>query len=91
MFFLNECSVSDAGLIILQPAHDAEKEEVSLEDLKTVEVDVDTVKWPSKPGIPTSDLFDSEDSWFDAPPEGFNLTVGVIVYITHCLEYQQFV
>lgn len=84
MTFLNECSVSDAGLIILPPAHDVE-EEVSLEDLKTVEIDVDTVKWPRKPGISTSDLFDSNDSWFDAPPEGFSLTVGVIIYITYCL------
>lgn len=90
MSFPNKCSVSDAGLIILPPAHDAE-EEVSLEDLKTVEVDVNTVKWPRKPGIPTSDLFDSEDSWFDAPPEGFSLMVGVIIYRTHCLEYQQFI
>ncbi|KAK4778482.1 hypothetical protein SAY86_006010 [Trapa natans] len=68
-------AVSDAGLIILPPSHGVE-EEVSLEDPKTVEIDIDTVKWPRKPGVPTYDLFDSDDSWFDAPPEGFSLTLS---------------
>ena len=36
------------------------------------------VKWPTKPGIPRSEMFDPEDSWFDAPPEGFSLTVSRI-------------
>ncbi|XP_031404135.1 putative RNA polymerase II subunit B1 CTD phosphatase RPAP2 homolog isoform X2 [Punica granatum] len=68
-------AVSDAGLIILPPAHDEEEDE-SAEDPETVEVDLAAVKWPRKPNIPTSDLFDSEDSWFDAPPEGFSLTLS---------------
>ena len=36
------------------------------------------VKWPTKPGIPRSEMFEPEDSWFDAPPEGFSLTVSLV-------------
>ncbi|KAK6159790.1 hypothetical protein DH2020_003171 [Rehmannia glutinosa] len=34
------------------------------------------LKWPPKPGFSSDDLFDSEDSWYDSPPEGFNLTLS---------------
>lgn len=47
------------------------------------------VKWPTKPGIPRSDMFDPEDSWFDAPPEGFSLTVSHIDLTT--LPYYFFI
>ncbi|KAB2071327.1 hypothetical protein ES319_A08G213600v1 [Gossypium barbadense] len=53
--------VSEAGLIILPHALEADKEE-------------QVKNWPTKPGIPRSDIFNPEDSWCDTPPEGFSLT-----------------
>lgn len=38
-----------------------------------------SLKWSSKPGIQRSEFFDPEDSWFDSPPEGFNLSVSILV------------
>ncbi|XWS29044.1 hypothetical protein CRYUN_Cryun25bG0122900 [Craigia yunnanensis] len=43
------------------------------------------VKWPTKPGIPRSDMFDPEDSWFDAPPEGFSLTLSIFATMWNAL------
>ncbi|KAG5625914.1 hypothetical protein H5410_011132 [Solanum commersonii] len=34
------------------------------------------LKWPRKPGMPNYDVFESEDCWFDGPPEGFNMTLS---------------
>ncbi|KAL6536509.1 hypothetical protein OROGR_013081 [Orobanche gracilis] len=34
------------------------------------------LKWPLKPGFSNADMFDTEDSWYDTPPEGFNLTLS---------------
>lgn len=48
------------------------------------DIDVDAepthIKWPRKPGISHSDFFESEDSWFDNPPEGFSLNVSILSY-----------
>ncbi|PPR88184.1 hypothetical protein GOBAR_AA32509 [Gossypium barbadense] len=40
------------------------------------DVEEGPVKWPTKPGIPRSDIFNPEDSWCDTPPEGFSLTTA---------------
>lgn len=70
-------AVSEAGVIILPCPHDGhEGEGESMEDPDVLEPDAVLVKWPSKPGIPRSDLFDPEDSWYDEPPEGFSLTLS---------------
>lgn len=75
---MNEtCAVSEAGIIILPPPHDA-GEEGTLEDVDILQNDSVTVKWPRKPGISEADFFESDDSWFDAPPEGFSLTVSLV-------------
>lgn len=37
------------------------------------------MKWSKKTGIVESDFFDSEDSWFDSPPEEFVLDVSFLL------------
>ncbi|XP_027365315.1 putative RNA polymerase II subunit B1 CTD phosphatase RPAP2 homolog isoform X2 [Abrus precatorius] len=68
-------AVSEAGIIILPRPHDA-VEGGTTEDADLLETDSVTLKWPRKPGISDVDLFESEDTWFDAPPEGFSLTLS---------------
>ncbi|PWA99608.1 hypothetical protein CTI12_AA005110 [Artemisia annua] len=60
-------AVSEAGLVILPPPHD--DNEVVSEG--TVDPEPAPVKWPKKTGIVEADFLDSEDSWFDSPPEEF--------------------
>ncbi|EYU19406.1 hypothetical protein ABFS82_02G087600 [Erythranthe guttata] len=68
-------AVSEAGVIILPPPH--EVDEAKYEQIgEVVDVDPIELKWPPKPGFSSEDLFDSEDSWYDSPPEGFNLTLS---------------
>ncbi|KAK7355038.1 hypothetical protein VNO80_14283 [Phaseolus coccineus] len=68
-------AVSEAGIIILPRSHDA-VEEGTMEDADILQNDSVTLKWPRKPGISDIDFFESDDSWFDAPPEGFSLTLS---------------
>ncbi|CAI9765249.1 unnamed protein product [Fraxinus pennsylvanica] len=68
-------AVSEAGVIILPPPHEvdeAERQEIG----DVMDTDPSVLKWPSKSGFPNYDLFDSEDSWYDSPPEGFDLTLS---------------
>lgn len=74
MFSWNSSAVSEAGIIILPPSHDVG---MSMDDVDMLEVEPAPKKWPTKPGILRSDIFDPEDSWYDAPPEGFSLTVSL--------------
>ncbi|OMP02460.1 hypothetical protein COLO4_11087 [Corchorus olitorius] len=79
---------SEAGLIILPRPSEVDKEE-PMKDVQTLEPEPETatapVKWPSKPGIPSYDLFDTEDSWFDAPPEDFSLTLSTFATMWNSL------
>ncbi|CAL0299462.1 unnamed protein product [Lupinus luteus] len=68
-------AVSEAGILILPCPHDA-VDEGTVEDVDMLETDSVTLKWPRKPGFSDLDLFDSEDSWYDPPPEGFSLTLS---------------
>ncbi|MCH87408.1 RNA polymerase II subunit B1 CTD phosphatase RPAP2, partial [Trifolium medium] len=68
-------AVSEAGITILPHPPDA-VEEGTVDDDDILESNSVTLKWPRKPGISEFDLFDSEESWFDAPPEGFSLTLS---------------
>ncbi|XP_026400807.1 putative RNA polymerase II subunit B1 CTD phosphatase RPAP2 homolog [Papaver somniferum] len=65
-------AVSEAGIIIL-PQHmnggNTEMVENALEP-ETV-----PLKWPTKPGVFNFEVFDSENSWFEPPPEGFSLSL----------------
>ncbi|CAK8571273.1 unnamed protein product [Lathyrus sativus] len=80
-------AVSEAGITILpHPPNAVEEgtmddddilvEEGTMDEDDILEANSVTLKWPRKPGISKFDLFDSEDSWFDAPPEGFSLTLS---------------
>lgn len=76
-------AVSEAGIILLPHQSDVDEEEPvddiegePEDDIGMLEPESASLKWPEKPGIPHSDLFDPEDSWYDAPPEGFSLTLS---------------
>lgn len=68
----------DAGLIILPPPHELDGAE-TLQEGDVLDTEQAPPKWPSKPGFPDSDIFSSDDSWFDSPPDGFSLTVSSIL------------
>lgn len=68
-------AVSEAGIIILPHPRDMDEGE-SLKDADLLEPEPVPLKWPIKPGISHSDIFDSDDSWYDTPPEGFSLTLS---------------
>ncbi|XP_059648391.1 putative RNA polymerase II subunit B1 CTD phosphatase RPAP2 homolog [Cornus florida] len=68
-------AVSEAGIIILPPPHDANDAESQM-NIDVLEPEPAPLKWPRKPGNPNYDFFDSEDSWYDSPPEAFNLTLS---------------
>ncbi|XP_062081768.1 putative RNA polymerase II subunit B1 CTD phosphatase RPAP2 homolog [Humulus lupulus] len=68
-------AMSEAGIIIL-PRPENVNEGKSLEDNDTSEPEQAPLKWPKKPGNQHSDVFNPEDSWFDAPPEGFSLNLS---------------
>lgn len=85
------CAVSEAGLIILPSPHGVGGEE-AIENVDMLEKDSVTLKWPRRPGLSDVNLFDSEDSWYDPPPEGFSLTVSLVKISTKiqcCLHFQE--
>ncbi|KAL6959034.1 protein-serine,threonine phosphatase, partial [Sarracenia purpurea var. burkii] len=65
-------AVSEAGIVILPPPHDADEEE-SQGNPNMLKTESTPSKWT---GIPNYNLFDSEDSWYDSPPEGFSLALS---------------
>lgn len=68
----------DAGLMILPPHHELDGAE-TLQRGDMFDIEHAPLKWPSKQGFPDSDIFSSDDSWFDSPPDGFSLTVSGIL------------
>ncbi|XP_009771016.1 putative RNA polymerase II subunit B1 CTD phosphatase RPAP2 homolog isoform X2 [Nicotiana tabacum] len=70
-------AVSTAGIIILPPPKEVD-EAVLKENDEVLDIEPAPLKWPRKPGVPNYDVFESEDSWYDSPPEGFNLNVLLI-------------
>lgn len=69
-------AASEAGIMILPYPNDVNNEE-SIENGNRLEPEPEPetapLKWPKKQG---PDTFDPEDSWFDAPPDGFSLTLS---------------
>ncbi|KZV48157.1 hypothetical protein F511_27720 [Dorcoceras hygrometricum] len=60
---------SEADLIIMPPSH-------GMTEAKPLENgEVSVLKWPAK-GISSDDPFDSENSWYDSPPDGFSLMLS---------------
>ena len=74
-------TVSEAGIIILPPPHNMDMEESQVNP-NMLEPEPTPSKWPGKPGVPNYNLFDSEDSWYDGPPEGFSLTVSLHFHVS---------
>lgn len=71
--------MSEAGILILPPGHDVD--EAKFQEYRgDMETEAEVLKWPPKPGFSNADLFDSEDSWCDGPPEGFSLAVSLSPY-----------
>ncbi|XP_009771014.1 putative RNA polymerase II subunit B1 CTD phosphatase RPAP2 homolog isoform X1 [Nicotiana tabacum] len=68
-------AVSTAGIIILPPPKEVD-EAVLKENDEVLDIEPAPLKWPRKPGVPNYDVFESEDSWYDSPPEGFNLNLS---------------
>ncbi|XP_051122212.1 putative RNA polymerase II subunit B1 CTD phosphatase RPAP2 homolog [Andrographis paniculata] len=68
-------AVSEAGVTILPPSLGLD-ESKSDKSVEIVDTDPVTLKWPPKPGTSNDDLLDSEDSWYDSPPDGFNLNLS---------------
>lgn len=66
---------SEAELIVMPPPHEM-TEAKSLENGDVIDTDTSLIKWPAKQGITDDDPFDSENSWYDIPPEGFSLTLS---------------
>lgn len=68
----------EAGIFILPPLDEVD-EGNSSELMDVSEPEHRSVKWPRKPVLLDTDLFDCEDSWHDTPPEGFSLTVSFYI------------
>ncbi|XP_039128060.1 putative RNA polymerase II subunit B1 CTD phosphatase RPAP2 homolog [Dioscorea cayenensis subsp. rotundata] len=68
-------AASEAGIIILPQLQNNEKGGIE-EDEEMFELDRGRVKWPTKPVLLDTDMFEVEDSWHDTPPEGFKLTLS---------------
>lgn len=76
MFYI----AAKAGIIVLPSTHQLDgevSEEGNEEEMSEEEEEATLLKWPNKPGMPDSDLFDRDQSWFDETPDGFNLTVSL--------------
>ncbi|KAF3644726.1 putative RNA polymerase II subunit B1 CTD phosphatase RPAP2 [Capsicum chacoense] len=68
-------AVSKAGIIILPPPQEVD-EAIHQKNDEMLDVEPTPLKWPRKPGMPNFDVFESENSWYDRPPEGFNMTLS---------------
>ncbi|KAM0954563.1 putative protein-serine/threonine phosphatase [Dioscorea sansibarensis] len=68
-------AVSEAGIVILPQLQNNEKQDTG-EDEEMFKLDQGRVKWPTKPVLLDTDMFEVEDSWHDTPPEGFKLTLS---------------
>lgn len=84
-------AAAKAGIIVFPSTHQLDgevseeeiEEEVSEEEEEEEEATL--LKWPNKPGMPDSDLFDRDQSWFDETPEGFNLTLSTFAMMWDAL------
>ncbi|KAJ8529652.1 hypothetical protein K7X08_036487 [Anisodus acutangulus] len=68
-------AVSKAGIVILSPPQEVD-EAIHQEKDEVLDTEAAPLKWPRKPGMPSYDAFESEDSWYDSPPEGFHMTLS---------------
>ncbi|XP_010551019.1 PREDICTED: putative RNA polymerase II subunit B1 CTD phosphatase RPAP2 homolog [Tarenaya hassleriana] len=81
-------AISKAGIVLLPnpPQVDGEIYKVDdSEEEETPESEPTLLKWPNKPGILDSDLFDPDQSWFDGPPEAFSLTLSAFAMMWNAI------
>ncbi|KAL6577817.1 hypothetical protein OROMI_010145 [Orobanche minor] len=60
----------------VRPPPGGEDEVIIEENGDVMDTDPLQLKWPLKPGFSNAEMFDTEDSWYETPPEGFNLTLS---------------
>ncbi|XP_073143156.1 putative RNA polymerase II subunit B1 CTD phosphatase RPAP2 homolog isoform X2 [Henckelia pumila] len=65
---------SEADLMIMPPHGMTEAK--SFENGDVIDTDISILKWPARRGISNDDPFDSENSLYDSPPEGFSLALS---------------
>ncbi|KAK9136602.1 hypothetical protein Sjap_007196 [Stephania japonica] len=66
---------SDSGIIMLPQLHDYDEQESQEED-NVLELEEVPLNLPNQPDLFNSKLFDPQKSWYDAPPNGFNLNLS---------------
>ncbi|KAK9692121.1 hypothetical protein RND81_09G242200 [Saponaria officinalis] len=76
-------AVSEAGITVLPQHEVVDSDAYPVEDEALEERD--TVKWPEKPDNHESDAADSNNSWFDKPPEGFSLALSPFAMMWNAL------
>lgn len=79
MHFVMFYIAAKAGIVLLPSTHQLD-EKVSEEQIEKdmAEEEENLLMCPNKPGMPDSDIFDRDQSWFDGPPVGFSLTVSLL-------------
>lgn len=68
-------AVAEAGIVIVPRPHDEDEGDSLEEDVDMLGLGPAPIKWPTKP-VTDYDFFESQNSWYDTPPEGFNLTLS---------------
>ncbi|GMH11329.1 hypothetical protein Nepgr_013170 [Nepenthes gracilis] len=68
-------AASETGIILFPQQLETDGRKC-LDKVSRLEAEPAPVKWPRKSGLSDAECFDSKDSWFDAPPEGFSLTLS---------------
>ncbi|KAJ3691878.1 hypothetical protein LUZ61_000028 [Rhynchospora tenuis] len=71
-----EDAVSEAGIVILPQLHYGTERDSQEKEVDAEEIERGVVKWPQKPVLLETDMFEVDDSWHDTPPEGFNLDLS---------------
>ncbi|KAJ4789536.1 RNA polymerase II subunit B1 CTD phosphatase RPAP2-like protein [Rhynchospora pubera] len=71
-----EDAVLEAGIVILPQLHNGTERDSEEKEVDTEEIERGVVKWPQKPVLLETDMFEVDDSWHDTPPEGFNLDLS---------------
>lgn len=84
-------AVSEAGITILAQSHDDDgdgddddgdyndeysENDEGIMDEDILAADLAPLKWPMKPGVSNSEVFTTEDSWYEPPPDGFSLNLS---------------
>ncbi|WCJ28954.1 RNA polymerase II subunit B1 CTD phosphatase Rpap2 [Euphorbia peplus] len=67
--------VAESRVVLLPSPIDFDRGD-SMGNVDSDDKDTASLKWPMKTKMSQPDVFDKEESWFDAPPEGFSLMLS---------------